>query len=496
MSKIEHSLDKRGLYFGIVFFIIIFLVAGSSVLGSQYFAHRTDNSQTASASLAEVVTTSEAVSDLDTSAPLVSPAASLRVDTPTSGRVIRALTVEDVVAQHGNGQKLIIADLSAMKVFLYEHGSTVAEFPIITKGREGTPWETPAGLYSVKTKEESHFSTIGHVYMPYSMQIFGNYFIHGLTHYPDGTPVSASFSGGCIKLSTEDAHRVFEFSDIGTKVFVYEQTREPKSMPLPLSSLPAPAVTASSYVLADIDSGDVYLERNAQAAQPALSATSLMTALVANEIIHFDKKLSINTGYLEVPTQMLGDTPRAFAVGDLLYPLIMQSNTAVAETLSTFYGNKGFLRWMNAVAHALNMQDSLYASTDNKSTQNLSTADDLFRLTAYLANKKSFVLDILSKPEKTITSEEGEVVRIINQVTATSSSFAGNTLTTVLSVPVNDTRHRVAAVVMGSTNPQEDARRLALWLEQAVEAGEQNMAACASCANNIKTRFRKIDLEF
>src|SRR3989344_9468417 len=46
----------------------------------------------------------------------------------------------------------ISANLADMKVALYQEGELVREVSILSKGREGSWWETPAGLYKVESK--------------------------------------------------------------------------------------------------------------------------------------------------------------------------------------------------------------------------------------------------------------------------------------------------------------------------------------------------------
>jgi hypothetical protein len=40
-----------------------------------------------------------------------------------------------------------------MVLRVYQDGSSTLEVPIVTKGRKGSWWETPAGLYKINTKE-------------------------------------------------------------------------------------------------------------------------------------------------------------------------------------------------------------------------------------------------------------------------------------------------------------------------------------------------------
>ena len=417
----------------------------------------------------------------------------------TPQRVINKLTIAEVIPPTG---KFIAADLVHMKLYLFTDGTTTAEYPISHKGRPGTPWETPSGFYSVQTKEESHFSTIGKVYMPYSMQFYGNYFIHGQTYYPDGTPTAASFSGGCIRLETADAKKVFEFADKGTALFVYDSKNKEPLAPLTLDTTLSPDINAQSYLIADLDTGDVYAEKNAAEKRSIASVTKLMTALVANEIISFDKKISVPHGSLVNPADTTDAEEETFAVGDLFYPLLMQSSNGIAESLASYYGSKGFIRWMNATAHALDMTATTYADTSGVAAENVSNTEDLYRLAVYVANKKSFIFNITHTSTKTITAEDGTKYSIINvNAPADTEPFVGgkvgnttaasDTMVSVLSIKKDGVERRFAVIVLGSDDQARATKSLAEWITIAVKDGGAQ-AACATCA--APHTYRKIQL--
>src|SRR5262249_8327961 len=82
---------------------------------------------------------------------------------------------DELIAPHSD---FLEADLSGMKLRLYRQGAVVTEVPILTKGRPGSWWETPAGFYKIQSKAQSAFSSFGHVYMPWSMAFQGNFLIH------------------------------------------------------------------------------------------------------------------------------------------------------------------------------------------------------------------------------------------------------------------------------------------------------------------------------
>jgi hypothetical protein len=128
----------------------------------------------------------------------------------------QSTTTKEVIIE----PKKIIADLKEMKIYTYENGEILKEMNIVSKGRPESYYETPTGSYKIILKERNHFSSIGHVYMPYSMQFFGNFFIHGIPYYQDGEKVSSTYSGGCIRLADEDAKYIYEFSEKGTEVII------------------------------------------------------------------------------------------------------------------------------------------------------------------------------------------------------------------------------------------------------------------------------------
>jgi D-alanyl-D-alanine carboxypeptidase len=426
----------------------------------------------------------------------------VRESTTTPERIISALTVKDAVPQSG---KFIAADLSHMTLTLYQDGEALAQYPILTKGRPGSPYETPSGNYSVLYKEPDHFNKKEKVHMPFSMQFYGNYFIHGWPYYEDGTPVASTYSGGCIRLSTDDAEKVYDFADRGTGLFVYDPIYSVPEPSLVLAALPPPPISAASYLVADVDTGDVSAEQEPGRQMPIASLTKLMTALVANETIMFNDSVTVSTSeLLHTQTASSTGTEESFSVGDLLYPLLMESNNAIADRLAEFHGSANFVSWMNTTAKALNMQSTRYADASGVSAQNVSTTDDLYRLSVYLANKKSFIWDITRTPTKELVADSGNVYRFTNfNLFADSPDFVGGkvgktgaaqeTMLSVFTVPVNGVPRRIAIVVLKSEDYGTDTKKLSDWFQQSSAQGVALAnTACTSCPK--LTKFRKIKL--
>jgi lipoprotein-anchoring transpeptidase ErfK/SrfK len=121
-------------------------------------------------------------------------------------------------------QDFIIADLSNMKLVLLKEGLEHKTFDIVSKGKPGSYYETPAGNYNIQSKQDVRLSGIGNVYMPYAMQFFGNFFIHGIPYHENGERVTTSYSGGCIRMRDVDAKEIYDFAKIGTNIIIKNDT--------------------------------------------------------------------------------------------------------------------------------------------------------------------------------------------------------------------------------------------------------------------------------
>ncbi len=396
-----------------------------------------------------------------------------------STRTIGTASIDTIAQAH---ERMIAADLSEMKLYLFENGHATSTFPILSKGKRGTRWETPTGLYKIETKETNHYSTIGNVNMPYSMEFFGNFFIHGWPTYPDGTPVPEGFSGGCIRLSTEDAEKVYEFAKRGTPIFVSD-TPEASSTPVSVSQRALPRVSADAFIIADIKTGSVYAEKNASKQYPIASISKLLTALVANETIHFDRTITINSDDRSQTEGSPGSIRKGdtFTVGELFYPLLMESNNSAAYALARYNNETTFVSWMNNKAKAIGMDDTSMDDPSGLSANNVSTASDLFKLMRYIHDSQSFILNLSREPNKTMKAENGHTYTFANfNVFPAGGEFLGGkvgytpeaheTMATVWEVPLNGATSTIAVIVLHSEDRKTDIQKLIQWFKQNAHA--------------------------
>ncbi len=431
------------------------------------------------------------------------------VNTGEAAQPVRTVSQFEVaIPQEG---EFVYADLSDMKLYLIKDGQIMRALTILSKGKKGSRWETPTGFYSIKTKEKNHLSSIGDVYMPYSMQFYGNFFIHGWPYYKGGKEVPPGFSGGCIRLSTEDAKKVYEFVKVKTPLFVHETVTKASSdtsstdgngavqqapvvvasaqgaAPLgdlshadrqPLKRVILPEITAKSFLVADLDTGDVYAEMNPQDKRPIASISKLVTALVVNETISYNKQIPIT----KAAVATLGESGNlkageSITATNLLYPLLMESSNDAAVAFSNFVGPRYFNQLMNQKVKGIGMKDTQFEDPAGLSDKNISTADDLFVLGRYLYERQAYLLAITRQKGKTLVSSKfgPRELRNFNVFSSDPSFIGGKTgkttpaKETMLSMFREQTPasvYNVAIIVLGSENRAADVAKLREWFRE------------------------------
>jgi hypothetical protein len=243
-------------------------------------------------------------------------------------------------------EKRVVINLASGEVFLHKADGTVEKLTIVTQGKPGSYYETIGGYYENDYKEKTHFSSFGHVYMPWSVHVFGNYFIHGIPYYEDGARVSSSYSGGCVRLLDEDAKRVYEFIDPGTPIVIMRTSENEFAVTSP----------DSEHIL-------------------SIETTALMAAIISLETLKQDDLITLPDGTTQTRLSSLES-------------LIHYGDTSVADAYATSIGKDNFVHLMNEKARAIGLSSTVFTST-SKPTQ--TTKEDRERLLTYIRTYKSYL---------------------------------------------------------------------------------------------------------
>jgi len=375
-------------------------------------------------------------------------------------------TVDKSIPQEG---KVVYADLADMRIVLFENGSQISEYPIKSIGREGTAWQTPLGIFEMSYKKENHFSSIGSVWMPYSMHFFGNYFIHGWPYYPDGMPVAEGYSGGCIRLATPDAGEIFEFVDSNTQLIV-ASTHAPidTDVQFEYRRTDTPDIQ-SDYVVVDIDSGEVIASRASQEQQNIGSFAKLMNVLISLETLNQYQETIFDQNIV--------------TIADVLYPVLMQADNEAATILFQ-HKNKGqYIEDMNTRAQSLGMINTSYADALGTNSQTVSTLDDVVKLFMYFYEYKPFMIKALN--QNTYTKNSLNIKNNFDFENGTyRAGFVDQDNTLALGLIQKDFEKKttneegveqietlsknILIIVKDSIDAQKDLRDIRAWLDQSV----------------------------
>ncbi len=196
--------------------------------------------------------------------------------------------------------------------------------------------------------------------------------------------------------------KTFGYEKIPSKIKTIETTIQAPDLPKNFYFIKdlnqKPKVSALAYLVGDLDTGEVIMQKNADQKLPIASISKLMTALVATELTGQDDISKISQKALST----LGENG-GFYLGEkiktseLVYPLLLESSNDAAEIIAEQYGRDSFLQKMNQQAEKLEMSSTSYEDPSGLSQNNQSSASDLFKLTGYLNQKKPEILQITTK---------------------------------------------------------------------------------------------------
>ncbi len=160
--------------------------------------------------------------------------------------------------------------------------------------------------------------------------------------------------------------------------------------------------------------------------------------------------------------------------GELLYPLLIESNNDAAIILAGIIGEEAFVDLMNLEAKNLGLNNTYFANPTGLDPDfiadpiNYSTVRDLAKFARYLTTEKPLIWDISTIPEfgnATNTNELlGKISGIIGGKTG-ETPRAGECFLLVVGAPKN--KGYVINVILNSKNHFEEMEKLIGWVKYA-----------------------------
>jgi serine-type D-Ala-D-Ala carboxypeptidase (penicillin-binding protein 5/6) len=181
----------------------------------------------------------------------------------------------------------------------------------------------------------------------------------------------------------------------------------------PIGSVPIPDGPAQTWILADLDSGQVLAGRDQDVAHPPASTIKVLLALVALDELRLDSTVVADVADTQVECNCVGIKPgRSYTARQLLDGLLLVSGNDAANTLAHMLGGPdAAVGKMNAKAAALgatNTHATTPSGLDGPGGSGASTAHDLaviFR--AAMANP--VFAQITAEPSAMFPGDNGDV---------------------------------------------------------------------------------------
>ncbi|MGM0439041.1 MAG: L,D-transpeptidase family protein [Patescibacteria group bacterium] len=276
---------------------------------------------------------------------------------------------------------------------IYYQDDEKHQFNVLASG-DPNGWNgTPGGLYKLLSKEGLRFSTESEVYMPFSMRLYGKYLIHGEAYYPSGVPYTSAVSGGCVRVRNREMQNLYDLVETGLPVLSI--THETNSFkPTETNLRDDFELKVENVLIADIDSGRVFLDKKAEEEVDIFSLTKLMTAIVTSEQMGITDSLTARDYMLgEDDSNAEITSGDKFRLVDLLAPLLVESSDNAARVLSHYLGRDNTLQYVREKADSVGMKDTNFNDSIGVEASQ-TTARDLYYLVYYLINTRKPLLDI------------------------------------------------------------------------------------------------------
>lgn len=242
-----------------------------------------------------------------------------------------------------------------------------------------------------------------------------------------------------------------------------------------------PSLSARSYLIADLSTGQVLFEKDSQSPYPIASITKLMTAIVSEERLPTERIVTVSPRAQQTGGGLRGglSTNQRIALDELRFPLLMTSSNNGAEVIAETFGRQFFIEQMNKKAGELGMWDTYFDDPSGLSSGNISSADDLFLLMQYLFNKHT---DILKISRLSFYSGNDQTWRNISTLLREPTFRGGKTGFTNAARQTsagiyrarlnNDAERLLVIVILGSENRAGDIRSLMQFIERYVQYKE------------------------
>jgi len=244
-------------------------------------------------------------------------------------------------------------------------------------------------------------------------------------------------------------------------------------------------VNAEAYFVGDLDTGEIILQKNPDRRFPIASVSKLMTATVSEESQNQEEITKISTKSLSTYGENGNlHINEKIKIGDLIYPLLLESSNDAAEALAEYSGREIFIEKMNEKANELGLMSTSFNDPSGLSENNQSTVSDLFKFAKYLKLNKPNILSITTKRsfdnKKHIWFNNSQFLRFEGYMGGKRGYIdeSKQTVLSIFSIPLGKEGNRnIGIVILRSTDRYKDTNSIYNYLKKNVYFGLETEAS-------------------
>ena len=237
-----------------------------------------------------------------------------------------------------------------------------------------------------------------------------------------------------------------------------------------------PDLQARAALIADLQSGEIYFEKNGAGRWPLASITKLVTAVYATAHIGKDQLVSVDASLLDPFDAEFSSSSilsGEYTVRDLFYALLLPSSNIAAEVLARSFGREQFLSGMNVLAAEWGALSTHFDDPSGLSPANQSTARDILKIAQAIYAEYPEIFKITRKPKFTITertSSKRQLIANINLFAGKPDFIGGKTGYTdeadvnLISI-FSDGGRPVYIVILGTDDRFGETEKLLAWFK-------------------------------
>lgn len=229
----------------------------------------------------------------------------------------------------------------------------------------------------------------------------------------------------------------------------------------------------------------VLFAENYEKKLPIASITKLMTALIVLENYNLENKITITEEAFQRdafrPDNL--NIGEQYIIGDLLYPLLLESSNTTAYALAEKENLSSFISQMNQRAKEIGMNSTSFFNSSGLDPDsfeyrgtNTSTGKDIAVLLNFLLENKPELWKILSLPSYSLKTANGVFKkRIVNtnelleQIPGIVGGKTGRTIRAgdCLALVTKKSKGHIITVILGTQYRFEETKRLLEWINKA-----------------------------